>query len=171
MYTILWLLYRNEAAITPSSKSSNYPILLHSQFHEKLGQNSDFHKIHNFVSYILEPVTASFVMNRSVPSPVPAVRDGSQHTQTGTLHLASSSSYERENVISGSQTGASSRVSEPSHFIPYVRTNEVYYLDPDAPLSRPSTQDLQYESAKSTYVLLTSYPREAERISQYIRKI
>ncbi|XP_040850598.1 coiled-coil domain-containing protein 66 isoform X3 [Ochotona curzoniae] len=92
----------------------------------------------------------AFIKERSVPSPVPAVRDGSQHTQTGTLHLASSSSYERENVISGSQTGASSRVSEPSHFIPYVRTNEVYYLDPDAPLSRPSTQDLQYESAKSS---------------------
>lgn len=37
--------------------------------------------------------------------------------------------------------------SEPSHFIPYVRTNEIYYLDPDAPLSRPSTQDNQYQNS------------------------
>lgn len=38
-------------------------------------------------------------------------------------------------------------MSEPSHFIPYVRTNEIYYLDPDAPLSRPSTQDNQYQKS------------------------
>ncbi|XP_010012164.1 PREDICTED: coiled-coil domain-containing protein 66, partial [Nestor notabilis] len=31
-----------------------------------------------------------------------------------------------------------------SQFIPYVRTNEVYYLDPDAPVTRPSTHDPQY---------------------------
>ncbi|XP_036353336.2 coiled-coil domain-containing protein 66 [Ochotona princeps] len=92
----------------------------------------------------------AFIKERSVSPPVPAVRNRSQHTQTGNLHLVRNSSYEKENVISQSQTEASSGVSEPSHFIPYVRTNEVYYLDPDAPLSRPSTQDLQYESAKSS---------------------
>ncbi|CAH2313091.1 Hypothetical predicted protein [Pelobates cultripes] len=31
-----------------------------------------------------------------------------------------------------------------SHFIPYVRTKEIYYLDPNAPMSRPSTHDPQY---------------------------
>lgn len=58
------------------------------------------------------------------------------------------SNYEKENVISrGNQTELSSRISEPSHFIPYVRTNEIYYLDPDAPLSRPLTQeDPQYQT-------------------------
>ncbi|KAM3914885.1 coiled-coil domain-containing protein 66 [Leptodactylus fuscus] len=28
-----------------------------------------------------------------------------------------------------------------SHFVPYVRTKEIYYLDPDAPMSRPSTHE------------------------------
>ncbi|XP_072277324.1 coiled-coil domain-containing protein 66 [Pyxicephalus adspersus] len=32
-----------------------------------------------------------------------------------------------------------------SHFVPYVRTQEIYYLDPDAPMSRPSTHDPQYK--------------------------
>lgn len=32
-----------------------------------------------------------------------------------------------------------------AYFVPYVRTNEVYYLDPDAPMTRPSTHDLQYQ--------------------------
>ncbi|KAM9324449.1 LOW QUALITY PROTEIN: coiled-coil domain-containing protein 66 [Gastrophryne carolinensis] len=31
-----------------------------------------------------------------------------------------------------------------SQFVPYVRTKEIYYLDPDAPMSRPSTHDPQY---------------------------
>ncbi|XP_039627000.1 coiled-coil domain-containing protein 66 isoform X1 [Polypterus senegalus] len=30
-----------------------------------------------------------------------------------------------------------------SHFIPYVRTDEIYHLDPNAPISRPSTHDPQ----------------------------
>ncbi|KAF7249682.1 Coiled-coil domain-containing protein 66 [Varanus komodoensis] len=39
-----------------------------------------------------------------------------------------------------------------SHFVPYVRTNEVYYLDPDAPMTRPSTHDPQYEHLNGTTV-------------------
>ncbi|XP_069795751.1 coiled-coil domain-containing protein 66 isoform X2 [Narcine bancroftii] len=31
------------------------------------------------------------------------------------------------------------------NFVPYVRTDEVYHLDPDAPMSRPSTDDPQYK--------------------------
>ncbi|XP_006862180.1 PREDICTED: coiled-coil domain-containing protein 66 [Chrysochloris asiatica] len=46
-----------------------------------------------------------------------------------------------------SQREPSLGISEPTHFIPYVRTNEVYYLDPDAPLSRPSTQDPQHQNS------------------------
>ncbi|XP_018411776.1 PREDICTED: coiled-coil domain-containing protein 66 [Nanorana parkeri] len=34
-----------------------------------------------------------------------------------------------------------------SQFVPYVRTKEIYYLDPDAPMSRPSTHDPQYKRA------------------------
>ncbi|XP_041081473.1 coiled-coil domain-containing protein 66 [Polyodon spathula] len=43
------------------------------------------------------------------------------------------------------QQDASSSERPPSaHFIPYVRTDEVYRLDPDAPVSTPSTHDPQY---------------------------
>ncbi|KAJ6668350.1 hypothetical protein lerEdw1_015727 [Lerista edwardsae] len=37
-----------------------------------------------------------------------------------------------------------------SHFVPYVRTNEVYYLDPDAPMTRPSTHEPQYHQLNDT---------------------
>lgn len=37
-----------------------------------------------------------------------------------------------------------------AYFVPYVRTNEVYYLDPDAPMTRPSTHDLQYQQLNGT---------------------
>lgn len=70
------------------------------------------------------------------------MKNRTQQTQT-----LKNSNYERENLIlEGSQTETSPGPSEPSHFIPYVRTNEIYYLDPDAPLSRPLTQDLQYQN-------------------------
>lgn len=85
----------------------------------------------------------SFSQERSQSSPVPAVKNKTQQTQTSTLHLpVKNNSYEKENVISGSSpTELSPGISEPSHFVPYIRTNEIYYLDPDAPLSRPSTQN------------------------------
>nr|XP_035938324.1 coiled-coil domain-containing protein 66 isoform X3 [Halichoerus grypus] len=85
----------------------------------------------------------SFGKERSQsPPPVPVVKNRTQQTQT-----LKNSNYERENLIlEDSQTETSPGLSEPSHFIPYVRTNEIYYLDPDAPLSRPLTQDLQYQT-------------------------
>ncbi|XP_016059998.1 PREDICTED: coiled-coil domain-containing protein 66 isoform X2 [Miniopterus natalensis] len=84
----------------------------------------------------------SFSKERSQSPPVPVVKNRTQQTQT-----LKKSNYERENLISGdSETELSPRISEPSHFIPYVRTNEIYYLDPDAPLSRPLTQDPQYQN-------------------------
>lgn len=77
------------------------------------------------------------------------MKNRTQQTQN-TLHLPlKNSSYERENLISGgNQTELSPGISESSHFIPYVRTNEIYYLDPDAPLSQPSTQDPQYQNSQ-----------------------
>nr|XP_019579773.1 PREDICTED: coiled-coil domain-containing protein 66 isoform X1 [Rhinolophus sinicus] len=84
----------------------------------------------------------SFSKERSQSPPVPAVKNRTQQTQT-----LKESNYERETFISGgSETGLSPRISEPSHFIPYVRTNEIYYLDPDAPLSRPLTLDPPYQN-------------------------
>ncbi|XP_045048332.2 coiled-coil domain-containing protein 66 isoform X5 [Desmodus rotundus] len=82
---------------------------------------------------------------RSQSPPVSMVKNRTQETQT-----VKNNNYERENVISGgNQTELSPRISEPSHFIPYVRTNEIYYLDPDAPLSRPLTQDPQYQNPQN----------------------
>ncbi|XP_042535960.1 coiled-coil domain-containing protein 66-like isoform X1 [Dipodomys spectabilis] len=69
-------------------------------------------------------------------SPVPAIKNRTQQTQTDSLHSPLKNSLKRETV---SEDGETPGVFEPSHFIPYVRTNEIYYLDPDAPLSRPST--------------------------------
>ncbi|XP_011914969.1 PREDICTED: coiled-coil domain-containing protein 66 isoform X5 [Cercocebus atys] len=91
----------------------------------------------------------SFSKERSPSPPVPAVKNRTQQTQN-TLHLPlKNSSYERENLISGgNQIELSPGISESSHFIPYVRTNEIYYLDPDAPLSQPSTQDPQYQNSQ-----------------------
>ncbi|XP_053454976.1 coiled-coil domain-containing protein 66 isoform X2 [Nycticebus coucang] len=77
---------------------------------------------------------------RSQSSPIPPVKNRTQQTQANTLPLpVQNSSVDRENPISGD-----SQTEPSSHFIPYVRTKEIYYLDPDAPLSRPSTDDPQY---------------------------
>ncbi|KAM9102667.1 coiled-coil domain-containing protein 66 isoform 2-T2 [Sarcophilus harrisii] len=62
---------------------------------------------------------------RSESPPVPAVKNRLQQTQL-------------------KQTSAV-HPPEPPHFIPYVRTNEIYCLDPDVPSSpRPSAYDPQY---------------------------
>uniref|UniRef100_A0A8D1RA15 CCDC66 domain-containing protein n=1 Tax=Sus scrofa TaxID=9823 RepID=A0A8D1RA15_PIG len=78
----------------------------------------------------------SFSKERSQSPPVPAVKNRTQQTQT----------LKNSNFAGDGQTDSSPGISEPLYFIPYVRTNEIYYLDPDAPLSRPLTQDPQYPS-------------------------
>ncbi|XP_066207801.1 coiled-coil domain-containing protein 66 isoform X2 [Saccopteryx leptura] len=84
----------------------------------------------------------SFNKERSQSPPVSVVKNRTQQTQTLKMR-----NNERENLISGgNQTELSPRISEPSHFIPYVRTNEIYYLDPDAPLSNSLPQDPQYQN-------------------------
>ncbi|XP_069874535.1 coiled-coil domain-containing protein 66 isoform X1 [Dipodomys merriami] len=78
----------------------------------------------------------SFSEESLLSSPVAAIKNRTQQTQTDSLHSPLKNSHKRETV---SEDGEIPGVLEPSHFIPYVRTNEIYYLDPDAPLSRPST--------------------------------
>lgn len=46
-------------------------------------------------------------------------------------------------MLGGRQTELSAGIPK---FIPYVQTNEIYYLDPDAPLSGPSTKDPKYQN-------------------------
>ncbi|XP_012493755.1 PREDICTED: coiled-coil domain-containing protein 66 [Propithecus coquereli] len=124
------------------------------------GMSPDFHSSHqeteskfrwHLVKKEEEPLKInSCSKERSQSSPVPAVKNRTQQTQTNTLHLPlKNSSFERENpILGGSHMELSPGISEPPHFVPYVRTNEIYYLDPDAPLSRPSTQDPQYQNSQ-----------------------
>nr|XP_055200079.1 coiled-coil domain-containing protein 66 isoform X7 [Nyctereutes procyonoides] len=86
-----------------------------------------------------EPLKSDSFSKERSQSPLVLVKNRTQQTQT---------LKNRENLILGQkhQTETSPGASEPSHFIPYVRTNEIYHLDPDAPLSRPLTQDLQYQN-------------------------
>ncbi|XP_075844982.1 coiled-coil domain-containing protein 66 isoform X3 [Microtus pennsylvanicus] len=78
-----------------------------------------------------------------------AIKSRTQQTQTDSVHSPlKNSDYEKKNLALGDgQTQLSEEMSETTHFIPYVRTNEIYYLDPDAPLSRPSTQENQYQKS------------------------
>ncbi|XP_060246749.1 coiled-coil domain-containing protein 66 isoform X1 [Meriones unguiculatus] len=98
----------------------------------------------HLIRKVEEPLKTPSVSKERFPLS-PAVKSRTEQTQT--LHLQlKNSDYEKETLGDG-HTKLSDEVSEPSHFIPYVRTNEIYYLDPDAPLSRPSTQDIQYQKS------------------------
>ncbi|XP_038265123.1 coiled-coil domain-containing protein 66 isoform X3 [Dermochelys coriacea] len=92
---------------------------------------------------------------RSESPPVPAVKNRLHQVQqrqinTSNFPIQNGNSGRGKNINTDmQQRKSSSPVIEPerppsSHFIPYVRTNEIYYLDPDAPMTRPSTHDPQY---------------------------
>ncbi|XP_032049905.1 coiled-coil domain-containing protein 66 isoform X2 [Aythya fuligula] len=99
---------------------------------------------------------------RSDSSPVPAVKNRLHQVQQKQTHtsnfLMHNNNSRREKNI---KTDAQQRSSPPlvteagrplsSQFIPYVRTNEVYYLDPEAPVTRPSTHDPQYQQLNDSY--------------------
>ncbi|KAM9182580.1 coiled-coil domain-containing protein 66 isoform 3-T3 [Mergus octosetaceus] len=98
---------------------------------------------------------------RSDSPPVPAVKNRLhqvQQKQTHTSNFLVHNNSRREKNI---KTDAQQRSSPPlvteagrppsSQFIPYVRTNEVYYLDPEAPVTRPSTHDPQYQQLNDSY--------------------
>uniref|UniRef100_A0A8C8RMP5 Coiled-coil domain containing 66 n=1 Tax=Pelusios castaneus TaxID=367368 RepID=A0A8C8RMP5_9SAUR len=98
---------------------------------------------------------------RSESPPVPAVKNKLYQVQqrqinTSNLPIQNGNSGKEKNINSDMQQKKSSPVIEPerppsSHFIPYVRTNEIYYLDPDAPMTRPSTHDPQYRQFNDSY--------------------
>lgn len=96
------------------------------------------------------------VLHRSESPPVPAVKNRLHQGQQKQIHtsnflvLNNSSRKEKSVNTDTQQRSSPTPVTEPgrppsSHFIPYVRTNEVYYLDPDAPVTRPSTHEPQYQ--------------------------
>nr|XP_042698238.1 coiled-coil domain-containing protein 66 isoform X3 [Chrysemys picta bellii] len=92
---------------------------------------------------------------RSESPPVPAVKNRLYQVQqrqinTSNFPIQNGNSGREKNINTDMQQRKSSspviEAERPpsSHFIPYVRTNEIYYLDPDAPMTRPSTHDPQY---------------------------
>ncbi|XP_048462747.1 coiled-coil domain-containing protein 66 isoform X6 [Rhincodon typus] len=82
---------------------------------------------------------------RCISPPVPALRNKPLQMEQKELH-----SIPNVNEGEWCQRAVFANESDndrppSSNFVPYVRTDEVYHLDPDAPLSRPSTNDPQYK--------------------------
>ncbi|XP_075795008.1 coiled-coil domain-containing protein 66 isoform X6 [Pelodiscus sinensis] len=98
---------------------------------------------------------------RSKSPPVPAVKNRLHEVQQRQINasnftIPNGSSGREKNNTDMQQKKSSSPIIEPerpssSHFIPYVRTNEIYYLDPHAPMTRPSTHDPQYRQFNDSY--------------------
>lgn len=100
-----------------------------------------------------------FVLNRSDSPPVPAVKNKlQQQLKTSDFPVLNSKNGSPKSISTdqhGSEKPLPNAEAErppSSHFVPYVRTNEVYYLDPDAPLTRPSTHEPQYQELNGTAV-------------------
>ncbi|NXP06801.1 CCD66 protein, partial [Thinocorus orbignyianus] len=97
---------------------------------------------------------------RSESPPVAAVKNRLHQAQQKQIH-ASNFLVHNSNRREKNRRAAEERSSPPpaaeaarppsSHFVPYVRTNEVYCLDPDAPVTRPSTHDPQYQQFTDSY--------------------
>uniref|UniRef100_A0A8C6DY70 Coiled-coil domain containing 66 n=1 Tax=Moschus moschiferus TaxID=68415 RepID=A0A8C6DY70_MOSMO len=137
---LLHLIERNNPGQISQNRGTS-PEVLHSSHQET---EPSFRR--QLVRKEEEPLRTNCFSRERSQSPILAVKSRTEQTQT-----LKNSNYERENLISGhSQTELSPGISDPFHFIPYVRTNEVYYLDPDAPLSRPVTQDSQYQNAHAS---------------------
>ncbi|XP_074861704.1 coiled-coil domain-containing protein 66 [Carettochelys insculpta] len=99
---------------------------------------------------------------RSKSPPVPAVKNRlhevlQRQINTSNLTIPNGNSGRDKNVNADMQQRKStspimeSERPPSSHFIPYVRTNEIYYLDPHAPMTRPSTHDPQYRQFNESY--------------------
>ncbi|XP_052634908.1 coiled-coil domain-containing protein 66 isoform X3 [Harpia harpyja] len=99
---------------------------------------------------------------RSESPPVPAVKNRLHQVQQNQIHASNLLVHNNNNRREkNTKTDTQQRSSPPpvteagrppsSQFIPYVRTNEIYYLDPDAPVTRPSTHDPQYRQFNDSY--------------------
>lgn len=97
---------------------------------------------------------------RSDSPPVPAVKNRLQVQQkqisARKLEVCNSSRREKNTKADIQQKSFPPPVSEverppSSQFIPYVRTNEVYYLDPDAPVTKPSSHSPQCRQLNDSY--------------------
>ncbi|NXU58833.1 CCD66 protein, partial [Turnix velox] len=99
------------------------------------------------------------VSYRSESPPVPAVRNRlhqAQQRETHNSHFPVHPRSRRKKNTKPQQRRSSplpTAAARPpsSHFIPFVRTHEVYCLDPDAPVTRASTQDPKYRQFHDSY--------------------
>ncbi|KAL1780602.1 coiled-coil domain-containing protein 66 isoform X1 [Sigmodon hispidus] len=133
---LLHLLEKNNPENLSQNRGTSPEVLASSH-----GKTESEIKLH-IVKKVEEPLKTPSVIKEWFQSS-PAVKSITQQTQTNSSHLPLKySDYEKENLNKLSDV-----MSETPHFIPYVRTNEIYYLDPDAPVSRPSTQDNQYQKS------------------------
>ncbi|XP_078399654.1 coiled-coil domain-containing protein 66 isoform X2 [Cetorhinus maximus] len=82
---------------------------------------------------------------RCVSPPVPALRNKYLQMERKELHAVPNMNASEwcQRTLSANESDNDRPPS--SNFVPYVRTDEVYHLDPDAPMSRPSTNDPQYK--------------------------
>ncbi|XP_009991681.1 PREDICTED: coiled-coil domain-containing protein 66 [Chaetura pelagica] len=99
----------------------------------------------------------------SPPEPtVPAVKNSlhqvqQKQTHTSNFLVHNSNSRKKKSIKTDTEQRSflpalieAGRPHSPE-FIPYIRTNEVYYLDPDAPGASPSTHDPQYQQLNDSY--------------------
>ncbi|XP_072328555.1 coiled-coil domain-containing protein 66-like isoform X1 [Scyliorhinus torazame] len=87
---------------------------------------------------------------RSASPPVPALRN--KHLQMEQKDLQTVPNINAGEWCQRTVSANESDNDRPpsSNFVPYVRTDEIYHLDPDAPMSRPSTNDPQYKNCNVT---------------------
>ncbi|XP_073500701.1 coiled-coil domain-containing protein 66 isoform X2 [Phyllobates terribilis] len=95
----------------------------------------------------VQTVESSF--KRPDSPPVPAVKNRLHHAQKRStvtpipsVHNGNTVSIQRH--VTPDLEKLESDRPPSSQFVPYVRTKEIYYLDPDAPISRPSTHEPQH---------------------------
>ncbi|NWI18829.1 CCD66 protein, partial [Crypturellus soui] len=98
---------------------------------------------------------------RSESPPVPAVKNRQQGQQkqihaSNFLVLNNKSRRDKSTNTDTRQRRPLAPLTDPgrppsSHFVPYVRTNEVYCLDPAAAVTRPATHDPQYQQFNDSY--------------------
>ncbi|XP_043934639.1 coiled-coil domain-containing protein 66 isoform X2 [Protopterus annectens] len=100
--------------------------------------------------------------NRPNSPPVPAVKNRLHQLQQRQTNASKPSFYNdtidknrtvsKDNPVRDIPEISDLEIERPpsAHFVPYLRTNEVYHLDPDAPMSRPSTQDAHQKLHKDT---------------------
>lgn len=95
----------------------------------------------------VQKVESSF--KRSDSPPVPAVKNRLHQAQKRSTITPVPSFYNGNTVsiqrhVTPDHEKLESDRPPSSQFVPYVRTKEIYYLDPDAPMSRPSTHEPQH---------------------------